>query len=501
MLFNSYSFIYLFLPSVWLLYWGVRRFGPEPGRIILLAASMFFYAYWDIRFLPLLVGSALSNWLLAQRMAAIPELARGRLMWTGIALNLGLLAFFKYAGFISTNLAAATGLEGIVVEVVLPIGISFFTFQQIAFLVDLRRGLAEPCGLVRYVLFVGFFPQLIAGPIVHHRELTPQLGRTAAPVANDVATGLSIFTLGLFKKTVIADSLAQVANPIFSAGDTGDVISQAEAVAGSLAYTLQIYFDFSGYSDMAIGLGLMFGVILPINFNSPLKSPSIIEFWRRWHMTLSRFLRDYLYVPLGGNRLGRTRRYVNLLVTMALGGLWHGAGWGFLIWGLLHGAFLCVNHALVSVVPPRLRLPHWAQVAATLSAVVFAFIFFRATTIQGGWALASAALGFAPTFAEPLRQPLGPLADAMQALGATFGGPSHVSLGSWASAGAPTLVGALLIALFAPNTNQLFLNWAPRPPALFRSWFRTFRTPVVCTVFVLSVLFASTVSEFLYFQF
>lgn len=505
MLFNSYVFIYLFVPTVWVLYQLARRLGPAAGEAFLLAASLFFYGYWDARLLPLLLGSILINWTIARAMGGLPRDARGGLMRLGVVFNLGLLFVFKYAGFLSVNLAAATGIDEFALHVVLPIGISFFTFQQIAFLVDLRRGEAEVYGLTRYGLFISFFPQLIAGPIVHHREIAPQLTRMERATPRQIATGLSIFTAGLFKKTVIADNLARVVAPVFAAADRGDPVSHVEALAGSVAYSLQIYFDFSGYSDMAIGLGLLFGIRLPINFDSPLKSASIIEFWRRWHITLSSFLRDYLYIPLGGGRRGPARRYLNLMLTMTLGGLWHGAGWGFLIWGMLHGAFLMINHVLIALgarLPALARVPRWIGVAVTFLAVAFALIFFRATHLSGAVELSLAAAGLStPTLPGSFQAPLGPVAAALTGVGATFGGPAHVSLGLWATVGAPALIAGMLIALFAPNTNQLFLDAGPRPRLPRAASGLVARTGLVAGAFAAAVLFASTVSEFLYFQF
>ena len=249
----------------------------------------------------------------------------------GVALNLALLCYFKYTNFMFDSVNALTGAPLPFVNIVLPLGISFFTFQQIAYLVDVMRGAKVERDIVSYTLFVSFFPHLIAGPLVHHAEMIPQFkrGRTGRSAVL-AARGLAIFAAGLFKKVVIADNLAQFVTPVFAHLDAGGGVTTPWAWLATLAYTLQIYFDFSGYSDMAIGLALLFGIRLPVNFRSPYKAASIIEFWRRWHITLSRFLRDYLYIPLGGNRLGEQRRYLNLLVTMLLGGLWHGAGWNFL---------------------------------------------------------------------------------------------------------------------------------------------------------------------------
>jgi D-alanyl-lipoteichoic acid acyltransferase DltB (MBOAT superfamily) len=266
------------------------------------------------------------------------------LLASAIAVNLILLGYFKYANFFADNLNHFAGTALPIGQVILPLGISFFTFTQIAFLVDTYQGKVKEFNFVHYTLFVTYFPHLIAGPVLHHKEMMPQFAKRNVCHLNwdNVAVGLSIFVLGLAKKVLIADSLAEFATPIFSAVAAGGQPMLFEAWIGALAYTLQLYFDFSAYSDMAIGISLMFNVRLPMNFNSPYKATSIIDFWRRWHMTLSRFLRDYLYIPLGGSRNGKAQRYLNLMITMLLGGLWHGAGWTFVIWGGLHGFYwLC----------------------------------------------------------------------------------------------------------------------------------------------------------------
>ena len=262
----------------------------------------------------------------------------------GIVFNIGLLAYFKYTNFVLDNVAVAAGMDIDFERVVLPIGISFFTFQQVAYLIDVYRREAFEHTLAKYSLFVCFFPQLIAGPIVHHREMMPQFGtQRRTDIASDVSVGLTIFAIGLFKKVVIADTVAIQTSLIFDGAAVGLAPTLIDAWAGTIFYAFQIYFDFSGYSDMAIGLGRLFGIRLPMNFTSPYKATSIIDFWRRWHITLSRFLRDYLYIPLGGNKHGPARRYINVFVTMLLGGIWHGAGWTFFLWGSMHGLFIVIN--------------------------------------------------------------------------------------------------------------------------------------------------------------
>ncbi len=389
MLFNSYVFILLFLPVTVILFHGLRRLGWARAAIFcLVAASFLFYAWWDFRYLFLLLALMGIDVLLAGRILYWRERRRGRakaLLILGLAINLGALAYYKYANFFVDNLNALFGFELALRAIVLPIGISFFTFQKIAFLVDLYQGKVTRFRPMDYALFVTFFPQLIAGPIVHHSEMMPQFARLGRVPPELVLLGVSIFIIGLAKKVLLADSAALYASPGFNAVAAGTHLDLVAAWSTVLAYTGQIYFDFSAYSDMAIGIGLLFGIRLPVNFDSPYKSLSIVEFWRRWHITLSRFLRDYLYIPLGGNRHGRRRRYLNLYLTMVLGGIWHGAGWTFFTWGALHGVYLIINHGWHRV-RDRLGLAAFAQRTpfrvgawlATFLAVMLAWVFFRA---------------------------------------------------------------------------------------------------------------------------
>ena len=365
---------------------------------MLAAASLFFYGAWRPVYLLLLIVSIAVNFALGLRME--DPLRRRAIGTFGVALNLAVLCYFKYTNFIFDSLNTLTGAPLPFVNIVLPLGISFFTFQQIAYLVDVMRGVKVERDIVSYTLFVSFFPHLIAGPLVHHAEMIPQFkrGRTGRS-ALLAARGLAIFAAGLFKKVVIADNLAQFVSPVFAHLDAGGGVATSWAWLATLAYSLQIYFDFSGYSDMAIGLALLFGIRLPVNFRSPYQATSIIEFWRRWHITLSRFLRDYLYIPLGGKRLGEQRRYINLLVTMLLGGLWHGAGWNFLVWGGLHGLYLSINHLWrgwrgskpeVSIAGLVVKGACWA---ITFFAVVVAWVFFRAKTAAGAWQMLQGLFG------------------------------------------------------------------------------------------------------------
>jgi alginate O-acetyltransferase complex protein AlgI len=403
MLFNSAGFLFVFLPVTlagFVLLVGWRR---EWALWWLLAASLVFYGAWDYRFVPVIVASVIANYLVGRAIDTASAPAKRRWLVFGLVGNLGALGYYKYTNFFLDSLTAIGAAVPQWAVVVLPIGISFFTFQQIAFLVDVYRGQGGEPSFSRYALFVTLFPHLIAGPITHHREIIPQLGQPGRDRWSDLAAGLTLFAIGLFKKMVIADTVAIPATAIFGAAAAGQPPTLLESWMAVSCYTLQIYFDFSAYSDMAVALGRMFGVEFPINFASPYKATSIIDFWRRWHITLSRFLRDYLYIPLGGNRKGRVRQRTNVMITMLLGGLWHGAGWTFVLWGALHGAYLVVNYFWAGSAIGRWAngFRHWPKVAGalTLFCVMLAWVPFRAadmaTTIsvwQGMFGLN----GFAP---------------------------------------------------------------------------------------------------------
>ncbi len=411
MLFNSYSFIFLYLPLVLLGFFQLARFNHAWAAGWLAAASLFFYGYWDPAYVGLLLGSIVCNYAFGTWIAkAGVQGALSRKKWVlvfAIAANLTLLCYYKYANFFLTSANSFTGGHLSLGDIILPLGISFFTFTQVAFLVDTYQGKVKEYNFVHYVLFVTYFPHLIAGPVLHHKEMMPQFAHTSTYKINweNVATGLLLFTLGLCKKVLWADSLAPFATAIFEGTQHGMAIGTLptiyEAWSGALAYTLQIYFDFSGYTDMALGIALMFNIRLPINFNSPYQSTSIIEFWRRWHITLSTFLRDYLYIPLGGNRKGKVRRYLNLMATMLLGGLWHGAGWTFVVWGALHGVYLAINHLWREGVAAK--LPHWIPYwlgaltggILTFVAVVVAWVVFRASDMAQAMTIIQAMFGIA----------------------------------------------------------------------------------------------------------
>jgi alginate O-acetyltransferase complex protein AlgI len=411
LLFTQVEFIFIFLPIAWFGYFFLfnRSRARVDAQVVWLAfASLCFYAYWDIRFLPIIATSIICNYLFGVIISNQPAKSRAR-NWTfflAIACNLAALGTFKYANFAIGILNSVADLKLHSVSIELPLGISFFTFTQIAYLADVFGGYRSEKNFGKYVLFVTYFPHLIAGPILHHSEMMPQFGakENRGFSAERTSIGLTVFAIGLFKKAIIADGFALIANPIFTAVASGTGhVTAADAWVGALAYSLQIYFDFSGYSDMAIGLSTMFGIRLPFNFDAPYKSQSIIEFWRRWHITLSRFLRDYLYIPLGGSRKGAARRSLNLAVTMLLGGLWHGAGWTYVLWGALHGLYLGINHLWIEI---RNQVPVLGRLSQTLwfacfsllltqVAVVIAWVYFRADNIRVAHRMLGAMLGLA----------------------------------------------------------------------------------------------------------
>lgn len=401
MLFNSYIFIFLFLPATLAGFYMIGNRGYKKiASAWLVGASLFFYAWWNPAYLGLLLISILFNFSLGISLSSRPSKI---VLITGVVINLLLLGYFKYAGFFIENLNVLFDSGMSASDIILPLAISFFTFQQIAYLVDAYKGDTKEYDFLQYCLFVTFFPQLIAGPIVHHKEMLPQFARKIIYRLDirSLSIGLSIFTIGLFKKVVIADGIAVYSTPVFDAAEIGTQLTFHEAWIGSLAYTLQLYFDFSGYSDMAIGLARMFGIILPVNFFSPYKANNIIDFWKRWHITLSRFLKDYLYIPLGGNRKGNIRRYINLLITMLLGGLWHGAGWTFILWGAMHGVFLIINHAWLSIKDlffPNNSLNSLSgkviSRVITFIAIVLGWVVFRSESLDAVTNMYSAMFGF-----------------------------------------------------------------------------------------------------------
>jgi alginate O-acetyltransferase complex protein AlgI len=496
MLFNSYPFLVWFLPATLLGYIVVgRTIGRTAVFGWLVLASLAFYAWWSWFNLLLLIGSILFNYVIGTRLGTLGGKGAGKaLLAFGLAANVAFLGYFKYADFFISNVNTLVGTEWPLLHIVLPLGISFYTFQKVAYLVDSYKGLTRGYGFRDFCLFVSFFPQLIAGPITHHGEIMPQFRNSDRAVARweDWSVGFTLFAIGLGKKVLIADRLALIATPVFRTARLGADFGFAEAWLGVLAYTLQLYFDFSGYSDMATGLARLFGIRLPTNFNSPYQATSIIDFWRRWHMTLSRFLRDYVYIPLGGNRCGMPRRYLNLFLTMLIGGIWHGAGWTFVIWGALHGTYLLINHAWRG--RSRARENSWLATmgsrALTFLAVTVAWVFFRAETVETATSLLGSMIGLHGINSDLARLSLG------------F---------SW------VVVAPLLVAVWVlPNSLQILAPFRPtldfpedRPHSagMTKSWRWLEWKPTkrwalaVAAITVASILGFSRASEFIYWQF
>lgn len=394
MLFNSYGFLLAFLPVALILHGLVERFRPAWRATILLVLSFVFYGWWDPRFVPLLAGSILGNWLVARAFIR----SRNRVVIPlAIVGNLLVLAAFKYLNFFADLASLIPGVVWPRAEWVLPLGISFFTFHHVMYLVDLRAGRAPTYGLTAYALYIAFFPQVLAGPLVRWREVMHQFAERpyARPdAAARFGRGLMLLCIGLSKKVFFGDPLAATVNPIFHAAASGEMVTMAQGWQAMLGFTFQIYFDFSGYTDMALGIALLFGVVLPQNFDRPYRAVSLSDFWRRWHMTLSRFLRDYLYIPLGGNRHGLPRQVAALFATMVLGGLWHGAGLTFVAWGAAHGLALGVG---VLWRRTGVGLPVAVGWALTFTFVAATWVLFRATDFNAARTLLAALLGDAPT--------------------------------------------------------------------------------------------------------
>jgi alginate O-acetyltransferase complex protein AlgI len=500
MLFTQFEFLFLFLPLTLAGYFLIAHVIDDPNARLswLGVASLVFYGYWDVRFVPIIVASILFNYVMGVLIAyQANRTVRKWVFAVAVSANLLALGFFKYTNFAIQIFDALTRSKFPSLAIVLPLGISFFTFTQIAYLADVYGGYPNEKSFTKYALFVTYFPHLIAGPILHHREMMPQFGSKASRIIStqNIAIGLTILTIGLFKKSFIADGFALIANPVFQTAKIAH-LHVLDAWAGAFAYSLQIYFDFSGYSDMAIGLSLLFGIRLPFNFDAPYKSRSIVEFWRRWHISLSRFLRDYLYIPLGGNRHGDRRRNINLATTMVLGGLWHGAGFTFLLWGALHGLFLGINHRWTERTKKqpalaRLIQAWWypiAAIALTQLSVVLAWIFFRADGFYDAVRLIQSMVGFAD----------------QHRVGARLVG----------TAGGVSIVLGYVACLTLPNVNAMFARWNvgletyknDRPWSILNLTWRpsvawAITTSVALVVAVVINLVAGDSSQFLYFQF
>ena len=499
MLFNTPVFLFGFLPVTLVGFFLVARRNHAAAAGWLGLMSLVFYGWWSVAALPLLLGSIGFNYVMGLLVTPAPQLgdvARKRRLVFALAVNLLVLATFKYADFFIVNANVALGAAGIrevgLLGIVLPIGISFYTFTQIAFIVDCYQGKVSERRFIHYLLFVTYFPHLISGPVLHHAQMMPQFRKPETYRLNWPLfyTGMSIFGIGLAKKTLLADSLADFANSFFTLAHGGQTVTFIDGWMGALSYTLQLYFDFSGYTDMAIGLSLLFGVALPINFDSPYKATSIIDFWRRWHITLSNFLRDYVYIPLGGNRFGAWRRHVNLMTTMLLGGLWHGANWTFVLWGAAHGALLVVNHLWrVAVGPDRFRgvAAQALGWALTFIAVVLAWVLFRADSAATAGAIYRGMFGLNGVVLPAQ------IVDLLPRLGRWV-----TSIGSMPTLGAGTLMGIF---------EQVVLVIAGLAIALFGKQARFMSNRARLLVigasagFVVHALFFATPKQFMYFQF
>jgi len=461
-LFNSYEYIFLFLPLTFFIYFYLLQNRFVVGaKGFLVFASLFFYSWWNIAYLPIILSSMLFNYVVGNSLNENfkkVKVSKKSLLTFGIVSNVLLLGYFKYSDFFIENLNILSGSSISLLHLALPLGISFFTFQQIGYLVDSYRNETKEYDFLNYALFVTFFPQLIAGPIVHHAEMMPQFASRWNLVKNykNIAMGLFIFSIGLFKKVVIADSFASLVDKGF---DISTTLNFIEAWSVSLSYTFQLYFDFSGYTDMAIGAGLLFNIKIPINFNSPYKAVSIQDFWRRWHITLSKFLKDYIYIPLGGNREGNFKTYSNLLITFLIGGIWHGAGWTFVFWGLLHGVALVINHIWKTL---NLHMPKILAWFITFNFINIAWVFFRAKNWD----------------------------DALKVLNGMFNF-AQISLSSKMNLHPDWILMAFIIVLFFKTTQELSKK------AVYQN-----RTALFSGIlFVVSMLLANHISKFLYYDF
>ncbi|UVI30841.1 MBOAT family O-acyltransferase [Paenibacillus spongiae] len=479
MLFNSYVFIFAFLPVTVIVYFLLTKFRLSyAAKVWLALASLFFYGWWDVKYVPLILGSIAFNYTVGRLLmmkksgsqdagdgqaSYLDEPGRGKrkaLLVLGIVSNVGLLIYYKYADFFLSNINDWTGSSIPLLKLVLPLGISFFTFTQIAFLVDAYRRKAREANIVNYVLFVTFYPHLIAGPILHHSEMMPQFDRKRNKIWSwrNASLGIYVFCIGLFKKVVIADSFAGYANDGFATAT-----SFVDTWVASLSYTFQLYFDFSGYTDMAIGAALLFNIRLPQNFNSPYKALNIQDFWRRWHMTLSRFLREYIYFPLGGNRKGEARMLFNISMVFIIGGLWHGAGWTFLIWGGLHAVGSVIHRLWTKV---GIKMPNWLAWFITFMFINFTWVFFRAESYDQAVRILRGMSGL-----EGIMPTMGMLKLLL-----------------------PAILMILIffpIAVFARNSSERMESYRP-----------TWRTGIaMALLFIISLLYFNRISEFLYFNF
>ena len=489
MLFNSYAFIFVFLPITFFIYFYLNHKRlTEASKGFLVFSSLFFYSWWNIVYLPIILSSMLFNYVIGNALNKerdSDKFSKKSLLTFGIVSNIALLGYFKYTDFLIDNINLISDANIPTLDLALPLAISFFTFQQISYLVDSYKQETKEYDFLNYSLFVTFFPQLIAGPIVHHKEMMPQFAnkRNMIKSPKHIAMGLFIFSIGLFKKVVIADTFSVWATAGF---DTTTTLSLFEAWTTSLSYTFQLYFDFSGYTDMAIGIALLFNIKLPINFNSPYKATDIQDFWRRWHITLSRFLKDYIYIPLGGNRKGEFRTYTNLMSTFIIGGIWHGAGWTFVFWGFLHGIALVIHRIWNGL---GFKMWTWLAWLITFNFINIAWVFFRAKNWDSAINVLSSMIGLNGIFIENVK-----LLDLIR-------------LNPNALESIPLLKGivridlAIFIMIAILAIVILFLKNSIELLADFKS--NKFTLCISLIAFLVSILFINSIqeTEFLYFDF
>lgn len=537
MLFNSEFFIFLFLPLTLLGFYGLSYISAKRCAVAwLVFMSCVFYGWFRLDYLLLLLGLIVINYKFGIILSTRHKKGRSSafMLICGLLINIGVLFYFKYSHFAVNNINQVFGTHYVLQNIIMPIGISFFIFQKIAYLIDAYRGEAEEYNFIDFCLFVMYFPQLIAGPIVHHKELIPQFRQSAIFKFNptDISVGLTMFTMGLCKKIMIADQLALWVDAPFKAVQAGWALTFIESWSAALSFTLQIYFDFSAYTDMALGLALIMGIRLPQNFDSPYKALNIIDFWRRWHMTLSRFLRDYIYIPLGGNRQGQLRRYLNLLMTMLIGGIWHGAAWTFLFWGALHGFYLIINHfwkflkitfnfSLSPVGWIRRRISQ----LLTFSAVLIAWVFFRAENFKAAIIMLKGMIGLNGfALAAKYETTLGSLGQALKHLGLHFEDSGVAYFHGFNQAIFIFILCGMVWLL--PNTQQICMAFKPAIQAInlgcIKDWWRALPfvaiknnelqlilSPVLAAILGLALvgaifwqtLRATPVVNFIYFQF
>lgn len=476
MVFSSYEMIFLFLPIVLIGYFALSKIEqPVFQKLFLVGASMFFYAYFNPAYLIIILSSIIINYLLSKVIVHLDEKIRLKktVLAVGILFNIGLLGYFKYHDFLISNINAVFDTDFNLKNVILPLGISFFTFQQLSFLISVYKKQEKIENIIDYSLFVVFFPQLVAGPIVLYSEMIPQFldQKNRYFSSENFAKGLYIFCIGLFKKTVIADTIALFVNNGFGLS----YLSAPTAWAVAMSYTLQIYFDFSGYSDMAIGLGKMFNIDIPANFISPYTSESITVFWRRWHITLGRALSIYVYVPLGGNRKGAARTYLNLFVTFLISGLWHGAAWTFVIWGALHGIIVAGERLFHNLL---VKIPKIIRIACTFLTVNFLWVLFRATSFEEAINIYKGMINFSDLSLSQI---------ATLNLDGIVQFPGKTAILYVAG----ILLLLIFVVLFTKNSLYYADTFKPSRKNLF----------VTVILFVISVIHLSRLSTFIYFNF